>query len=485
MERKIYFALLTLIIIVVVIATGCGGNGTDSTIQPQAINNQELTNEITGSNGGYITIQVIWPQGGVPGKFIISSEDEKKTLTASMPYGTTSVKVTVREEGADPNDLLHIGGDVTKPAQAIINWLLGEDRATIGPLPAVRAIVSALPYDAKGVPIYDEPVEVPVQIEVGMNPVNLYLGDKELAITARPITLEGFTPVISSGETRDIPPLKKSETYITAKFAVVFPNPTTTPTPYPTIVPKENNLISSQDPIGLEGYDITFSIVSGYGALSPDGVTYYKRGTSPVTVTTDENGECSLILRADTGLDIWLLVEYYFDPADPASKIEEYYFVEVLGSYNFLSPVGYPPQIYYDDPARNTALILEKLIVEYPETGEASKAVPDRKITFEITDPPEAASFLWPPPLYRYTDENGECNINFTIMENAEVWISCRFPIYPDDPYSPAYSWYMLWYPGGVSPKSSEEEENAAWIYKCEKAEWIEQEDEFNPTTLK
>ncbi len=460
MRKKICLILLLMLIIgTFIISYGCGGGSGDnitqtiSTYTPSAENNTEI------ESGGFICIKIKWPQT-VNGSCIFSSGDN--IYACGIPYTTRVIKITVRSDPDNPDNYFEDIEEIF----AIPNGTETTERK-IGPIPITRVKIRVEAYDDLAAliqPTTIEPIstaEKDLQIQPGDNAFSLNLGDETLSLNSDPVILEDYSnPSIG---------LDKSETLITGQFKLVSPD----------LVSSSNSIIS-QEEIPIEDRDFTFSIVSGYGALSPDGTNYYKRGTSPVTVTTDENGECSVILRADTGLDIWLLVEYYFDPADPASKIEEYYFVEVLGSYNFLSPVGYPPQIYYDDPARNTALILEKLIVEYPETGEASKAVPDRKITFEITDPPEAASFLWPPPLYRYTDENGECNINFTIMENAEVWISCRFPIYPDDPYSPAYSWYMLWYPGGGSLKSSD-----AWIYKCEKAEWIEEGDEFNPTTLK
>ena len=135
MERKNYIITVTLLIFGIIIAVGCGG-GNDGITTPDSILNQGNTTE----GRGYITIRVIWPQGEASELCSLSSGSEENTLTASMPGGTTGVKVNVREKDAPVDDIFVFPDG--KKAENTINYP-DEDRTTIGPLPPVWMIVRA------------------------------------------------------------------------------------------------------------------------------------------------------------------------------------------------------------------------------------------------------------------------------------------------------------------------------------------------------
>ena len=94
-RNKVLLLTLSLIIIGLIIFTGCGG-GSDNLISSPSISNQNPIDNNTNT-GSYMTIRVIWPQEDAPGSIIMSSGDKENTLTASMPIGVKNIKFKSRQ----------------------------------------------------------------------------------------------------------------------------------------------------------------------------------------------------------------------------------------------------------------------------------------------------------------------------------------------------------------------------------------------------
>ena len=95
--------ILILATFALIIAAGCGG-GNDDIVTPSSLQN---TNDNIESSGGYISINVIWPQEGLSGKCIMSSGSDDNNLTASMPGGTQYILFELRERD-NPSNILAI-----------------------------------------------------------------------------------------------------------------------------------------------------------------------------------------------------------------------------------------------------------------------------------------------------------------------------------------------------------------------------------------
>ena len=80
MKIKLFNLLILLGVFTFIIFAGCGGD--DGVITPTTISDSNPDNNTTEQFGS-IHIKVIWPQDGVDGKFIISSEDECSNFSAS------------------------------------------------------------------------------------------------------------------------------------------------------------------------------------------------------------------------------------------------------------------------------------------------------------------------------------------------------------------------------------------------------------------
>jgi hypothetical protein len=262
MKIKFLLTLFFLTILSLIISYGCGG-GNDVITQPSSI----TTPTVNPLGYGYLVVEVVWPQNdSVSDKCIISSGNKDNELIASMPDGVMYVVVKVREENALEESVMTTGDG--KEAKATINWNLGEDRAVIGPLPAVKVNVRA---EAWGIwrsgafKMFHVDTKEPVQIKPGMQPVDLDLGKEGFTLKAIPpdITLQ---PVITSNSIVNIGPLPtptpvisySGETEIIARLVVESPDiPDATPT---TFTGKENsnsnNTLESQGVMGLENFEV-------------------------------------------------------------------------------------------------------------------------------------------------------------------------------------------------------------------------------------
>jgi len=209
MKCKLILTLLIFVIFGLVLFYGCGGS--EGISEPASIAEQD-----NNTDGAYLNVQVVWPQNGMEGSLVISSGSEDNSITASMPGGTVYIKIKVRHVSDDPNSNLLNGF-------AILNALAGEDKRTLGPLPAVRVIVRAEAFDAA---TGTKPVSVAeheMQLKLGQNPVGLNLGDYKLTLIAEPV-ISGLT---SSWVAPDETPTPEP---------TLTPMPTETPMP-PTATP--------------------------------------------------------------------------------------------------------------------------------------------------------------------------------------------------------------------------------------------------------
>ena len=237
-----------------------------------------------------------------------------------MPEGTNYVVIKVREESdqGDVNKVM-ITGD-GKEAKATITWNLGENRAVIGPLPAVRVIVRAeawggIHYLSQLV----EPVDKLVRINPGINnPFDLALGDYNITAVATDQTLtlvpqskitangtSDLTPGPSVSPTEEEPtptpyddfpyppddtpvptPVTGGEasTSIIARLMIVYPapDPNTSSDPNAVVTP-------APSPKPIANKLIKFRLAEGTVGT----------GTLPATGYTDPNGFCVVTFGTD------------------------------------------------------------------------------------------------------------------------------------------------------------------------------------------
>lgn len=107
MKTKLLLTVLLLIITSIIISIGCGGGS--GTNQPVSLSTPSTH---TSGNMAYITIKVQWPEQGMAGNMIISS-DNKKELTASMPAGSQTAAIKIFDfKDKDPNDLINFNDTI-------------------------------------------------------------------------------------------------------------------------------------------------------------------------------------------------------------------------------------------------------------------------------------------------------------------------------------------------------------------------------------
>ncbi|MEQ8225681.1 MAG: hypothetical protein ABRQ37_25440, partial [Candidatus Eremiobacterota bacterium] len=160
------------------------------------------TPAISDSTVGYLRVKIIWPQSGLQGKFTISSENNEKELTASMPADATRVVIKIRDiNEEDPNKPFEHGSDS-------FDWYPGAQAVgtTIGPVPATKVIVRGETYNQSNLLTPVSANELEYQIKPGdpndtNNAMDLDLGDYGLYFY-------GINPrAIKLGETSTVPAL--------------------------------------------------------------------------------------------------------------------------------------------------------------------------------------------------------------------------------------------------------------------------------------
>ena len=227
------------------------------------------------SSGGYININVIWPQEGLSGKCIMSSGSDDNNLTASMPGGTQYILFELRERD-NPSNIFEF------EEAPRIDW--PNDRTTIGPIPVVWITVRADAYDGNNNLLSTS--EEDLEVKVGNNTVGLDLGDYKLAITAEPVIGGSSITALAGGpgpeptpEPTATPTASPYDTYnINANFSLVYSSASNTPVPQ---VDKP----------------VKFEIIEGteYAEFFDGDVPI---GTT-TTVNTDVNGDCSTLLKLE------------------------------------------------------------------------------------------------------------------------------------------------------------------------------------------
>lgn len=95
MKCKLLLSLLSLIIVSLIISSGCGGE--NGITQPSSSLTPAVSDKIA-----YIIINVKWPKRDIPGSFIISSSDNKNELTASMTEDTKRIEIRIYEDKSTP-----------------------------------------------------------------------------------------------------------------------------------------------------------------------------------------------------------------------------------------------------------------------------------------------------------------------------------------------------------------------------------------------
>ncbi len=90
MQVKLLLTLLFITIFTIIISSGCGGGS--GTTQPSSL--VTPTPNMT-DNMAYITIKVKWPEQGMAGKLIMSSGNEEKEITASMPHDAKKIELKI------------------------------------------------------------------------------------------------------------------------------------------------------------------------------------------------------------------------------------------------------------------------------------------------------------------------------------------------------------------------------------------------------
>lgn len=459
-RKKVLLLTLWLIIIGLIIFTGCGG-GSNNLISSPSISNQNPTDNSINT-GTYITIRVTWPQENSPGNIIMSSGSEENTLTASMPNGVNKIIFKIREATDpnnpnalpdDPNNYFEHGyGEVTPL----------DDKITIGPIPAVKVIVRSETYDTNGLLGIAEKEH---QLTIDQLDIALDLGYTNIYVKVAPIYLEG----IQEEEPDELLPLKASETYIKTKIVLESPDllPKPTPTPF---LGKENNIIS-QESVGVEYIKARYTIVGGYGALTTDGINY----SQSVTLNTDYNGVCKKVkLRADTHLDMQIRNEFFLDRNNPDTvSFSDIHTTEVFGMYAW-QVVANPSQIKINE----SSTVKVGFLVDYsdfPYYYIPPAAAQNRKIFFEVIDPNTGGYF---EPTTAITGNNGICSSIFKLLvEGITVNVRYVFPIYPElyPQSSPYYYIEGSWIPDTSSGKSStiESSGNKNHIFKEKKRGFV------------
>jgi len=339
MQVKLLLTLLFITILTIIISSGCGGGS--GTTQPASL--ATPTPNMT-DNMAYITIKVKWPEQGIAGKLIMSSGNEEKEITASMPPDAEKIELKIfnykdKNENDpidfDPNNILAEGKlsepetQITIPVQVpIITNPSNPTNPNI--LPAIPVKVWAGCFSD---PNTTDPntalstAEHYMVLRVGNQTANLQLGDYELTVDPNNVIInlsplyKRNTNMISDDtpvpeDTPTSVPGGPGSANITAKLNIVYP----TPAPNSTATPKP--------PKPAEGKLIKFEIVEGNDAgtyLSLAGETgsivrgfTLADGTSTATLTTSTAGHKTI------------KASFQSDSNDPNSIYSDYCYVTVM-----------------------------------------------------------------------------------------------------------------------------------------------------------
>jgi len=333
MQVKLLLTLLFMTILTIIISSGCGGGS--GTTQPASL--ATPTPNMT-DNMAYITIKVKWPEQGKAGKLIMSSGNEEKEITASMPNGTNRIDVKVynfkdKDPDAsvvfDPNSFL-AGGYVVPPYTTTtipVPIMTDSNDPNSNILPAIPVKVWAGAFGASS--DINDPnsallsTEHYMILKVGNQTANLQLGDYELTLTANPDTIGGSTVKGSNLISSAIAVPSPAISYITANLNIIY----LTPAPNSTSPPKP--------PKPVKGKSIKFEIIDGnyegtYLSLSDESGSIVTGQT--VTGKTDDDGTSTVTLETDTleSKTVKVKASFEADSNDPNSIYSDYCNVTVI-----------------------------------------------------------------------------------------------------------------------------------------------------------
>jgi len=428
MQKNIIITIIIITISALIIVSGCGGG---DSVTPD-ISNQNTVTGTPSSEGGYITIRVIWPQSGSGKSCSISlSDDTNNSLTTKVPDGTNRIEIEVWEK-VEENVYRPISG-----ATASMVWVgLREQKETIGPVPLVTAKVFAAAWKDGVVPgtatLLAKAESEDFQIRAGTTNVGVNLGTQVLEVWPNPASV-----AIGGTATRmTLPPtpVAPAESIITAQIKMSVPIPS--PTPLSGSGSIEGNTIQSQA-VDLSGYEIKFSIADGPGMLyladeSASGTT--------VTDYTDADGYCDIKLKAAQPGIVDIISECMVVPGDPNTLLTASCQVTVTGGSGgegysltvsaFPDKIEIIPDFSSPDPITDPYPNSSKITATLTKNGEPAE---NESINFTIIDG-YGASLSLPAPL---TDESGSTSVALiadpVTVDDRDVTVLCEF-INPDDP---------------------------------------------------
>lgn len=310
MKINICLLMVLLALLSFIIISGCGGGS--NSINPAS----SITTPTPASNFGYITINIAWPHGSKDEKkCLITSENDVKTITASMPSDTELVIVKIRDYDdkydtsklLDPNNATHR-----------FEWdsLKEIDTAKIGPLPAIKVIVRAEAYNASSDEIPISVAEQEFQIKPGdpppeigdYNTVDLALGDYEI----------GLTPTAPS-------PGDNCDAVINTTLSIEYPTPVGTPAPAPSSKPVGNRTLKFEvSNVRYTGLTPNVTVVPEDIVIEPSQLPLDENGTGRVKVTANIKPVTatimSMLMNSDeTDILSWNKCEVIISPTPTAT----------------------------------------------------------------------------------------------------------------------------------------------------------------------
>ena len=425
MKLNLFLSFLLLTLLAFSIISGCGGDNNGIT-QPSSI----TTPTVNPSGSGYLVMDVVWPEEeAASGKCIISSGKNDKDIIASVPRGSIKVVFSVYEYDESKEDYL---GDVIIKGNPYAEDPLKDPATILYPatriilaLPAVKVLVKAESwgFNFNSLQLYSLGYKIsdPVQIQPGMNEVELDLGKQGFTLKAIPPEITLHEELSSSIIAIETPVPLIGETQIIARLVVESPDITeATPTQF---VPKEdsnaNNTLESQGLAGLENFEVKFKIIDGDGTLYPIDSQISQETVSAYTAS---DGYCNAILKATQPGNIIVQASCELIPGDPNSIVTRECYVTAIQPPptpttehdNIFQSVSADP-VGVNEKATITACIVDNIYDVWPPA-------PNVTVTFRISKDGVLLS-----EQAANTGNDGKCDITFTPAEIGMYDIEAKF----------------------------------------------------------